>query len=103
MTNENMKDPQYYVYIMSNERNTTLYTGVTNDLPRRVIEHKEKIFPKSFSAKYNLTKLVYYEAGGDISGAIAREKQIKAGSQKKKEALITSINPTWKDLSEEMM
>lgn len=103
MTIENMQERQYYVYIITNERSTTLYTGVTNDLPRRVMEHKEKTFPKSFSAKYNLTKLVYYEAGGDISGAIEREKQIKAGSRKKKEVLITSVNPTWKDLMDEIL
>ncbi|MFA6042308.1 MAG: GIY-YIG nuclease family protein [Patescibacteria group bacterium] len=103
MTNENVQERYYYVYIMTNERNTTLYTGVTNDLPRRVMEHKEKTFPKSFSAKYNLTKLVYYEAGEDISGAIEREKQIKSWSRKKKEEVITSVNPTWKDLTAELL
>ena len=83
---------------MTNKYKTTLYTGVTNDLRRRVNEHKEKRFD-SFSKKYNLEFLVYYEEFNDINQAINREKQIKAGSRKKKDDLIAKMNPEWKDLS----
>ncbi len=88
---------QYYVYILTN-RSRTLYTGVTNDLQRRVYEHKHKLVP-GFTAKYNLTRLVYYEATPDIHAAIAREKQIKGWLRAKKIALIESMNPKWEDLS----
>ena len=77
-----------YVYIITNSHNTTLYIGVTSSLRKRVYEHREKYFPDSFSAKYNLVKLVYYEGFTSIEEAIAREKQLKAGSRKKKEELI---------------
>ena len=83
---------QYYVYIMGNENNTVLYTGVTNDLPRRVYEHKNGI-GSAFVKRYNVHKLVYYEMGNDIYSAIAREKQIKGGSRQKKIDLINSLNP----------
>jgi putative endonuclease len=89
---------QYYVYIMTN-RSKTLYTGVTNDLMRRVYEHKNKMVD-GFTKKYNITKLVYYEETDDVQAAIAREKQIKGWLRKKKMALIESVNPEWKDLSE---
>ena len=95
-----MSKKQYFVYIMTNTHNTVLYTGVTNDLHRRVLEHrtgKGGLFTK----KYNVTKLVYYESGDDINIAIFREKQIKAGSRQKKIDLINSLNPEWKDLIEE--
>lgn len=82
---------------MANQRNTVLYTGVTNNLERRVSEHKSKII-KSFTAKYNINKLVYFEEYSSINEALAREKQIKAGSRQKKINLIESINSTWKDL-----
>ena len=88
----------YYVYIMTNKMNTVLYTGVTNDLMRRVYEHKNKLDIKSFTARYNVNKLVYYETINSIQSAIEREKQIKAGSRKKKEDLINEFNPDWKDL-----
>ena len=91
-------EKKYYVYFMTNKYKTTLYTGVTNDLRRRVNEHKEKKVD-SFSKKYNLEFLVYYEEFYDINQAINREKQIKAGSRKKKDYLIAKINPEWKDLS----
>ena len=94
-----MKDHNYYVYIMTNKNNTVLYTGVCNNLPRRVWEHKHKINPKSFTARYNINKLVYYEYYTDIEAAIYREKQIKAGSRAKKIALIESMNKEWRDLS----
>ena len=86
------------VYIMTNFKNTVLYTGVTNDLIRRVYEHKLGFDPKSFTSKYNITKLVYFESFHSIEEAIAREKQIKGGSRKKKGNLINSVNPEWKDL-----
>ena len=83
---------------MTNKNNTTLYTGVTNDLQRRVVEHKNH-FNKGFSSRYNLEKLVYFEATNDVNTAIFREKQIKTGSRKKKIGLIAGMNPGWKDLS----
>lgn len=88
----------YYVYIITNRRNGTLYTGVTNSLQRRIWQHKNKVFP-GFSAKYDLHQLVYFESFRDITNAIAREKQIKAGSRAKKLELIERENPEWKDLS----
>ena len=88
---------QYYVYIMTN-KSRTLYTGVTNNLRRRVFEHKHHLID-GFTKKYNITKLVYYEETNDIREAIAREKQIKGWLRKKKIALIESTNAEWKDLS----
>ena len=87
----------YYVYIMTN-RSRTLYTGVTNDLARRVYAHKHKLFP-GFTNKYNINRLVYYEEFPDIREAITREKQIKGWLRSKKITLIESMNPTWDDLS----
>src|SRR5215218_8809324 len=95
-----MEERQYCVYIMSNDHNTVLYTGVTNDLQRRVLEHRTGE-GGAFTKKYNVHKLVYFEYGNDVNAAILREKQIKAGSRKKKVELINSINPEWKDLFEE--
>jgi putative endonuclease len=91
-------EKNYYVYIMTN-RSKTLYTGVTNDLIRRVYEHKNKMV-EGFTKKYNITRLVYFEETGDVQSAIAREKQIKGWLRAKKVALIESKNPEWKDLSE---
>lgn len=93
-----MKKRTYHVYIMTNNSHYVLYTGVTNNLPLRVYQHKQKIGGE-FTGKYNIDKLVYCEEYDDINRAIAREKQIKAGSRKKKEALINGLNPGWKDLS----
>lgn len=90
-------EKQYYIYIMTNKNNTVLYTGVTNDLKRRVYEHKEKLI-EGFTKKYNVTKLVYYETYGDAENAIVREKQMKGGSRTKKVELIKGTNPCWKDL-----
>ncbi len=90
---------EYYVYIMSNQYNTVLYTGVTNDLQRRVSEHKLGLGGK-FASRYRVTKLVYYEVTSSIKSAINREKQIKAGSRKKKLDLINGLNPAWRDLAE---
>jgi putative endonuclease len=89
---------QYYVYIMTN-RSGTLYIGVTNDLVRRVHEHKAKCID-GFTKKYNLTQLVYYAEGTDLREAIAREKQLKGWRRSKKVALINSSNPKWTDLSD---
>lgn len=90
---------QYFTYIATNQRNTVLYTSVTNDLFRRMAEHKAKSI-KGFTNKYNVNKLVYYEAYETPQEAILREKQIKAGSRKKKIDLIKKDNPDFKDLSE---
>ncbi len=86
------------VYIITNQYNKVLYTGVTSALRARIWEHKTKFHPKSFTAKYNCNKIVWYETFPRIEEAIEREKQIKGGSRKDKEELIKSINPTWKDL-----
>ncbi|MCC5602547.1 GIY-YIG nuclease family protein [Nostoc favosum] len=88
---------QYYLYIMTNNYNSVLYTGVTNNLQRRVYEHKEKMI-EGFTKKYNINKLVYYEIFEDAYTAISREKQIKAGSRRNKIDLVNSINQEWKDL-----
>jgi putative endonuclease len=92
-----MDERQYYVYIISNDRNTVLYIGVTNDLIRRVHEHRMHLV-SGFSSRYNLHKLVHFEACGDVLGAIAREKQLKGGSRQQKIALVASMNPEWCDL-----
>jgi len=88
---------QYYVYILTNKFNRVLYTGITNDIYRRVYEHKNKLI-KGFSSKYNVTKLIYYEVFDNVESAIVREKQIKGGSRIKKIKLIEGINPNWDDL-----
>ena len=95
-------EKQSFIYIMTNANNTTLYIGVTNNIIRRVYEHKNKLV-KGFTSKYNLTKLVYYEMFDDITNAITREKQLKGGSRKKKEDLINQLNPTWEDLYEKII
>lgn len=92
---------QYYVYLLTNKNNTVVSTGVTNDLKRRVYEHKEKLID-GFTKKYNVNKLVSFEATNDINSAIQREKQIKSGSRQKKIDLINSINKDWKDLYNEI-
>jgi putative endonuclease len=91
----------YCVYIMTNKYNTVLYTGVTNNLVRRVFEHRNGLI-KGFTQKYKLHKLVWFETTDSIQTAILREKQIKGGSRQKKIDLIVSINPEWKDLWEEI-
>ena len=89
-----------FVYILANDTNVCLYTGVTNDLARRLYEHKQELDSKSFTAQYHIHKLVYYEETPDSYAAITREKQIKSWNRKRKNALIESMNPQWKDLSE---
>ena len=90
---------QYYVYIITNKRNTVLYTGVTGDLEERVYQHKNKLIT-GFTSKYNVNKLVYYEEFDYIDNAITREKQIKGWLRRKKISLIQSINPEFKDLAQ---
>ena len=92
-------DKVSYVYILTNRTHSVLYTGVTNDIARRLSEHEQGT-PGSFTEKYNVTKLVFVETFGDIRDAIASEKRIKAGSRKKKIDLINESNPEWHDLSE---
>ncbi len=96
-----MKIQNGYVYLMTNKCDTVIYAGVTSNLIKRVYERREGLVD-GFTKKYNIKKLVYYEIADDIESAIAREKQIKAGSRKKKIALIKSINPAFKDLYPEL-
>jgi len=90
----------YYVYILTNWDSSVMYIGVTNDLERRLFEHKNKLVP-GFSSKYKIDKLVYYEETPDVKAAIAREKQLKSWRREKKSALVASVNPEWKDLSDD--
>ncbi|MDB5223815.1 MAG: putative endonuclease containing a domain [Chitinophagaceae bacterium] len=90
------------VYIITNQYNKVLYTGVTAELRARIWEHKTKFYPESFTAKFNCNKIVWYEVLSQIEEAIEREKQIKGGSRKDKEALIQKLNPTWRDLWEDI-
>lgn len=87
----------YYVYMLASQ-SRVLYIGVTNDLERRLFEHRQKLIP-GFTRKYNVTQLVYFEAFGDIRDAIAREKQLKGWRREKKFALIDSLNPLWQELT----
>ena len=96
-----MNDKHSYVYILTNKNNTVIYTGVTADLAKRVWQHKEK-FVEGFTKRYNLDKLVYYEAFEDITNAISREKQIKGGSRQDKLRLVEGMNKDWKDLYNEL-
>ena len=96
-----MLKKEYCVYIMTNKNHTTLYTGVTNNLTRRVYEHKNHL-TKGFSDKYNLEYLVYYKTTNNVQAAILREKQIKGGSRKKKVDLINNFNPEWRDLCQDI-
>ena len=94
---------EYYVYILANKLNTAIYTGVTRDLIRRVYEHKKHMDPNSYTAKYDITKLVYFESTSDVKAAIEREKQIKGWNRKRKNKLVESKNPCWQDLYEEIL
>jgi Predicted endonuclease containing a URI domain len=93
---------QYFVYILTNKYNKVLYVGVTNNLIRRVYEHKNKLI-SGFTSKYNVNKLVYYESFPSVFDAIKREKEIKGWKREKKVAFINSFNPEWKDLYEELI
>ena len=88
---------QFFVYILTTKKNTTLYTGVTSDLKKRIFQHKEKL-AEGFTRRYNVDKLVYYEIYDDPENAIAREKQLKAGSRQRKIDLIREMNKDWEDL-----
>jgi len=92
-----MNNKEYFVYIMTNSRRTVLYTGVTNNLTRRVLEHRNGT-GSAFTKRYNVNQLVYFESGDNVNQAIYREKQIKAGSRQDKIDLINKLNPEWKDL-----
>ena len=94
---------QYYVYILTNEKGNVLYTGVTSDLIKRVFEHKHHLDKGSFTARYNVEKLVYFEVTSDVKAAIEREKQIKGWNRKRKNQLVESMNPEWKDLYEGLL
>ena len=91
----------YYVYLLTNWNNKVIYVGVTNDLNRRLYEHKNKII-QGFTQKYNLNKLVYFEETNDINAAIPREKEIKKWRREKKDKLVNQLNPNWIDLSEQV-
>jgi putative endonuclease len=95
--NRIMAKKRFYVYLLTNYHNTVIYTGVTNNLERRILEHKNKV-NRGFTSKYNVYKLVYFEEFKYILNAIAREKQIKAGSRAKKISLIESVNKEWREL-----
>ena len=93
----------FYIYILANRTNSTIYTGVTNNLFRRLEEHRSHADPNSFTARYNVTKLVYFEQTTDSYTAIQREKQIKSWSRKRKNQLIESVNPKWDDLLPQLL
>ena len=91
----------YYVYILTNWNNKVMYIGVTNDLVRRVFEHRQKTI-KGFTEKYNVHKLVYFDVCEDVNSAIAREKELKKWRREKKDQLVAEMNPGWLDLAEEL-
>lgn len=91
-------DRQYYVYLLTNWNNKVMYVGVTNNLERRLYEHKHKLL-EGFTEKYNVNKLVYFECTTDVNAAITREKQIKKWRREKKDQLVIAVNPRWNDLS----
>jgi putative endonuclease len=93
------QEHHYYVYLLTNQNNKVMYIGVTNNLERRVYEHKMKLVP-GFTEKYNVNKLVYFEETSDVRAAIAREKEIKKWRREKKNNLVIAANPEWRDLSE---
>ena len=94
---------KYYVYILTNKYYTVLYTGVTSDLLRRIYEHKNHLNNDSFTEKYNVTRLVYFEETSDVKAALEREKQIKSWNRDRKTALIMENNPHWEDLYLQLM
>ena len=94
---------EYYVYILANAHKSAIYTGITSDLIRRVYEHKNHFDRGSFTAQYNIDKLVYYEMTSDVNVAIEREKQIKGWNRKRKNKLIESKNPNWVDLYDSIL
>ena len=97
-----VRDTRYYIYIITNKTGSMLYTGMTHDLPQRLIAHKP-VYANEFTKKYKVNRLIYYEAAESQEGALYREKQIKGYSRQKKLYLINDLNPLWKDLSETLM
>jgi putative endonuclease len=97
-----MIEKAYYVYLLTNWNNKVMYVGMTNDLQRRIYEHKEKSV-KGFTKKYNVNKLVYYEQTSDVDAALNREKEIKKWRREKKDSLVENTNPLWRDLSEDFL
>ena len=95
-----VKNHCYYVYILTNWNNKVMYVGVTNNLERRIYEHKNKLV-KGFTEKYNVGKLVYFEETSEVKSAISREKEIKKWRREKKNCLVEAMNPQWEDLSSE--
>ena len=93
----------YYVYVLTNSNKNVLYTGITNDLVRRVYEHKHHLDKGSFTDRYNVEYLIYYEITSDVTAAIEREKQIKGWNRKRKDKLIEGKNPNWEDLYESIL
>ena len=93
------REHRYYVYLLTNKNNKVMYVGVTNNLERRIFEHKAKMLP-GFTEKYNVNKLVYFEETNDVRVAITREKEIKKWRREKKNNLVVAVNPEWKDLSD---
>ena len=94
---------QYYVYILATRDNKVIYTGVTSNLPKRVYEHKNSLDKTSFTSRYHVNKLVYFEYTGDVRAAIEREKQIKSWNRARKDRLIASMNPEWNELYESIL
>ena len=94
---------QYYVYILATKDNKVIYTGITNNLIKRVYVHKNSLDPKSFTARYHVNKLVYYEYTTDVRAAIEREKQIKGWNRERKNKLVESKNPEWKELYNQIL
>ena len=93
----------YFVYILTNNHKNVIYTGITNDLARRIFEHKNHLDKGSFTARYNVERLVYFEVTSDVNSAIEREKQIKGWKRKRKNKLVESKNPNWEDLYEKIL
>ena len=97
-----MTENAYYVYLLTNWNNKVMYVGITNNLERRIYEHKEKVV-KGFTEKYNVNKLIFYEQTSDIAEALNREKEIKKWRREKKNRLVVNTNPLWRDLSEDFL
>ena len=97
-----MRERTYYVYLLTNWNNEVMYVGMTNDLERRISEHKAKAV-KGFTEKYNVNKLVYFEQTSEVNGAISREKEVKRWRREKKDALVKQVNPDWRDLSDDFL
>ena len=94
---------QYYVYILATNDNSVIYTGVTKNLPKRIYEHRNSLDPKSFTSRYHISKLVYYECTNDVTAAIEREKQIKGWNRNRKNKLVESKNPRWEELYDRIL